>query len=217
MTEHPILFSGEMVRAILDGRKTQTRRVCVHLYDGAWCLDPDDDDEDKQKLIEACPYGVAGNRLWVRETFAVESNFNLDSEERYPPPFSDGRPIRRVEDDEFGQYWEQCHYRATDPPPYLVDTNTNDECGWKPSIHMPRWASRITLEIVNVRVEHVQEITGHDVIAEGVEFPDSETAEDAPKRWDNFKNLWNSINEKRGYGWDKNQWVWVIEFKKVTP
>lgn len=115
-----------------------------------------------------CPYGAVGDRLWMRESFVIESNFNLDSEKYYPPPFDDGRPIKRIEDDEYGTYWQQCHYSATDKLPELVNQNTGERCKWKPAIYMPRWASRITLEIVNVRVEQVQDISEEDARAEGI-------------------------------------------------
>lgn len=264
MTEHPILFSGEMVRAILGGSKTQTRRV-VRLPDHAkrpdadWIKSIHQDgggnwvawSSNEAQLVEftkkaypngegfKCPYGKVGDRLWVRETFVVESNFNLDSEENYPPPFRDGRPIKHVDNDEYGEYWEQCHYRATDPKPELVNTNTDEECVWKPSIFMPRWASRINLEIVSVCVERVQDISEEDAKAEGINFFGSSDSilegsylysanplpvkneSDSKFGWshtakDAYRVLWDSINAKRGYGWDKNPFVWCIEFRKVA-
>lgn len=236
MKERPILFSAEMVRAILGGRKTQTRRVvsppppkdwspmpklesntgrqCDAEHCGAWSHEGDADTD-----IRHCPYGTPGDRLWVRETFVVESNFNLDSEANYPPPFNDGRPIKRESDPEWGNYWKQCHYRATDELPDLIDPNTDKQCGWKPSLYMPRWASRLTLEIVKVRVERVQDISGRDVWAEGVDNGASNPAMGV--RWENmqrmtFEKLWDSINAKRGFGWNTNPWVWVIEFRRIA-
>lgn len=212
--EHPILFSGPMVQAILDGRKTQTRRV-IKPQPPHWTWNDysfDDrcinvamvDDRDGYYVIS--PYGKPGDRLWVRETWCP------------------------VDDREFGgEKW--IDYRAT--PRYESShpagwENAPDDEGalkWKPSIFMPRWASRITLEIVSVRVELLQSITPEDVRAEGIK----ESGEgywlgplagvpDYP--WGHaheaYAALWNSINADRGYGWDSNPWVWVIEFKQYN-
>ncbi|MCG3177561.1 MAG: hypothetical protein MOGMAGMI_02535 [Candidatus Omnitrophica bacterium] len=245
MPEKPIIFRGEMVRAILDGRKTQTRRVVKpqpsieddgleHLHkEGEVCLSKftgyplvikRHGKLGKITMPLDCPYGVTGDHLWVREAFVIESNFNLDSEENYPPPFKDGRPIRRVDDADYGSYWQQFHYRATDPKPELIDTNTDKECGWRPAIYMPRWASRITLEIVNVCVERLQKISDYDAEREGIaewegmfkeyDRPDSNPGLTRDARY-SFQTLWDSINAARGYSWDSNPFVWVIEFRKV--
>ena len=179
MKERPIIFSGPMVRAILDGRKTQTRRVVKP--------QPDEvkDPNAKVALItclrfyqagkeHSCPYGAPGDRLWVRETFAMES--------------------------------PTC-------PVYLADqTDKTTVERWKPSIHMPRWASRLTLEIVSVRVERSQDISEKDAAAEGCE-PKPEKDHDIFKFTKGYETLWKSIN---GFGsWALNPWVWVIEFKKL--
>lgn len=193
MKERPIIFNGEMVRAILDGRKSQTRRVVK-------CL-------DVPPVCWKCPYGVPGDRLWVRETFCIESSYEVGP---YPPPFSDGRPLNKHNGWTCGEWWEQAHYKATDPTPELEIGTGDPGVKWTPSIHMPRWASRITLEIVNVRVERVQEIDEAGAILEGV---DAEKYEKSYRYA--FSQLWDSINVKRGFGWDKNVWVWVIEFKRV--
>ena len=178
MGERSIIFNSEMVRAILEGRKTQTRRVLKPQPDhfglhncnkyplstldieGGWYGDFD----GETKIIN-CPYGKVGDRLWVRETW------------QYNP-------------------YGGIVYQAGSG---IVDC---DGRGWRSSIHMPRWASRITLEIMNIRVEKLHHITTADAVSEGT---DNKTT---------FETLWNSINEKRGYGWDKNPWVWVIKFKK---
>lgn len=184
--ERPILFSGPMVRAILEGRKTQTRRVVNHQsYFPAnrqtWPLDANG--LGAPGAI-SCPYGNPGQRLWVRETWQ-------------PGP-----------DDSVA-------YRASD------DMNHNQ---WKPSIFMPRWASRITLEVTDVRVERVQAISRLDIVAEGwphderqalqiaqvIAGLDDEVIDDASIEW--FADLWDSINAKRGYSWESNPWVWVITF-----
>lgn len=202
MKERPILFSGAMVRAILDGRKTQTRRVCkVAYHAGEWAhaAHPARDGmpvfwwdgqkgeaisgraEFTQKAYEtgaACPYGQPGDRLWVRETWNC-----IDT----------GRLTQR-------QDW--VRYRATD----------GEEMHWRPSIFMPRWASRITLEIVGVRVERVQDISEADALAEGVERVPTWAAYSMR---DKFWALWDSINGPRGYGWNANPWVWVVEFKCI--
>jgi len=168
--ERPILFKGEMVRALLEGRKTQTRRVvkvdvancCTHQCGGK-----------SEAALSHCPYGQPGDRLWVRETF-------------HPMKSSKG----------------PASYRATWPK----DDETPDE-GWKPSIHMPRWASRITLEIVAVRVERLQQISNEDCFAEGL--PADTTK--GNRTW--YADLWESINGKGS--WNVNPWVWVVEFKRV--
>lgn len=186
----PIIFSAPMVRAILADEKTQTRRVCS----GNWlrCLDPDDED-DRWTATLACPYGWPGDRLWVRETLYT----------------SDG----------------DVFYRADD---LAVDCDDQPETDhWKlsgqtiPSIFMPRWASRITLEITDVRVQRLQAISEADAQAEGVTaalFAQLWPSLPLPPAADHaFAHLWDSINAKRGFGWDANPWVWAISFRRVQP
>jgi len=196
MTERPILFSAEMVRAILDGRKTQTRRVmkvqpehtpAVELTPGGqvWAIWPSDIPSPEGKDAErfcACPYGLPGDRLWVRETWAIDVA-------EMPPIDANGNPTCR----------EVFMYRAD-----------GDEgiYKWSPSIFMPREASRITLEVVKVRAERVQDISEADIAAEGV------SAIGVMPRWA-FHELWDAINGKRA-PWDSNPWVWVIEFKRIS-
>ena len=187
MKEHPILFSSEMVRAILEGRKTQTRRIIPAKLQQ--CYSPEDEPE---AFIDWCRYGHKGDHLWVREAFAKSPKAHI-----YKADFdtSDG----------FGSS--------------VVDLNTGETCPlvWKPSIHMPRAVSRITLEIVDVRVERLLNISEQDAIAEGT-TPSIVGAEyEYLKYRTGYQNLWNSINEKRGFGWDVNPWVWVIEFKRLEP
>ena len=221
----PIIFNSEMIRAIIEGRKTIARRPLKQQPDaccyepvlnenGIWEFCADVFPEELKNYKYKCPYGKVGDKLWVRETFTIETNWTTDSNEGYPPPFKDGRPINwKNGNGDFEDYWEQCHYCATDPEPELACFSDKcrqcDENGggshWKPSIHMPRWASRITLEITDVRVERVHEITGKEVLLEGV-------GKDCvyPRRV--FEVLWNKI-----YGlndWNSNPWVWVIEFKR---
>lgn len=245
MKERPILFSAPMIRALLEGRKTVTRRE-VKKRAALDCLAAGFEPEflALPGNADLCPYGKPGDRLWVRETFTIESNRWAD--DPYSPPHKDGRPTQRYEDDK----WDQPHYKATDTEPELwYDDRDSPGCRWKPSIHMPRWASRILLEITDVRVERLQDITEAQAAAEGCFFTDygrkcghtgsgwTEVGDcpapeaHHPQRngwmWDRtasheqcldsarnaFGNLWQSV----GGDWQANPWVWVVEFKRVTP
>lgn len=210
MSEHPIIFTGEMVRAILEERKTQTRRVITHLYDGAWCLDPDDNDEDKQRLVEACLYGKPGDTLWVRETWWQETPLAVEGRKHWLVGY-DATPecYKRVP---FGiENWQKATYH-TDANAALARQEWESFVQWKkkPSIHLPRWASRITLEVVKVRVERVQDISYEDAEAEGAPIDGGTLVKNHRL---GFARLWDSINAKRGYGWDANPYVWVIQFQ----
>ena len=202
MRERPILFSAPMVRAILAGRKTQTRRVAKPrrkpslLELGAWSDAYVTDPGNRKLLMRECPFGDVDDRLWVRETWR-QSYFTT----------TDGEVVE-------GRF----RYRATDPADGVA-------AGWRPSIHMPRSASRITLEVTGVRVERLQDISESDAISEGVrqlrdgsecwvgrEGPGS-LVTPWPTARDAFRDLWQSIN---GLGsWGSNPWVWVVEFKRV--
>lgn len=199
MKEHPILFSGEMIRAIWDGRKTQTRRVirfrdvpddptCHSLWIATELNGPKrglKQWQDGDDVIH-CPYGWPGDRLWVRETWR--------------PADCPGGVLHKADCTEFG---------------LQISTRENSK-PWKPSIHMPRWASRITLEITGVRAERVQKISLDDSEAEGMGFVRTgNVAVDTDAARQFFKVTWNTINKKRGFGWGSNPWVWVIEFKRV--
>jgi hypothetical protein len=211
-----------MIKAILNGSKTQTRRVCKGKWD--W-LDPKiipDHEEGYDGLsVPAvyqkegmffwyeseypeeggfefkCPYGIPGDRLWVRETwqqfFANEippGRFAITGR----AGFTCGEKMLVT-------------YRADGEIP---DHHKYGKALWKPSIYMPRWASRITLEITNVRVERLQEISASDIAKEGLDiFP-------IPINFQKFSQLWDSINGKK-YPWSSNPWVFVIEFRKVKP
>lgn len=235
MKERPILFSAPMVRAILEGRKTMTRRVIKPQPDGWAQCSPNapvvayrnrgDDGWFVKKDEYFCPYGQPGDRLWVRESAYI-------ADPGFGPP-SDGG----VRDN--SGYLRTVGYAAT----MCADSvRCAKDFGVKltPSIFMPRWASRILLEVTAVRVERVQDISEVDAKAEGLSeitkdgrlfkygipdrdglpgtdndgWPWSEWETDPRKA---FCKLWNSINAERGYGWDANPWVWVIEFKKVKP
>lgn len=207
--ERPILFKGEMVGAILDGSKTQTRRAVKpqsailtdEMARGLGVQPP----ATENPAVTTCPYGNPGDRLWVRETFCIESSRGLD----YDPPHCDGRPIRHHQDDEWGPWWEQPHYLATDPAPEFIISTDEPGCRWRKLIFMPRWASRILLEITAVRVERLQSISEKDARAEGCPKQSS----DFPVGW--YHALWDDIN---GWGsWAANPWVWVVEFRRVQP
>ncbi len=187
----PILFSTPMVQAILDGKKTQTRRV----------IKIDDAPENWNisiagtSIVRTEPYDVklpryaTGDILWVRETFCEV-------------PYEHNHvPIK-------GGYITIPKYA------YKADSERDYTGIWKPSIHMPREAARIFLRVKTVRVERLQDITEEDAIAEGM----SKTLVDGVvfiSAKGNFHVFWDSLNIKRGYGWDTNPWVWVYEFERV--
>lgn len=219
MKVKPILFNGPMIRALLDGRKTQTRRIIKpqpkgidDMDSGTVCLAWQDGFVDVN-----CPYGKVGDRLWVRETHTFETN-QLISDPSYTPPHNDGRPVLWTDCPEWGRFWTQPHYRATDEELELDYDGDGPECRWTPSIHMRRWASRITLEITDIRVERLQDISEEDALSEGVlcpttgtefEAPVSADYKSGPKTW--FAMLWSKINGIDS--WRENPWVWVVEFK----
>lgn len=214
MRERPILFSGAMVRAILDGRKTQTRRVVRGLSDsdarligellasggttsigvgGYGSVARVTERTVTSVPLPRCPYGAPGDRLWVRETWAPVP-WKAGCE--YAPDRSDGAIGYR-----YRATWDRAHAGR-----------------WRPSIHMPRRASRITLELTDVRVERVQDISIGDVLAEGVGRDDDEA--NAGQYWREatgakYAALWDSLNAKRAAGWDVNPWVWVLDFTRV--
>lgn len=200
--ERPILFSAPMVRAILEGRKTQTRRMVKHVTSTTLgdCIDDVDGLLSRLDIApsnwEVCPFGTLGDQLYVRETWQ-HSNHPYG-------PADEGCDIFYRAD-----YWDDPHGMDGEKSP------EGKYREWRPSIHMPRWASRILLEITGVRVERLQDISDADARAEGVS-PDMDirwqSGDDTPRGM--FGELWESIN---GPGsWDSNPWVWVIEFKVVT-
>lgn len=211
MKERPILFSAPMVRAILEGRKTQTRRTMKSQpwarpepEDGLWRLYAG----DEGMAPFPCPYGQPGDRLWVRETWT--SYATMTRAER-------AKSSATYEKFLAGAYHNIVQAAADIPTPtggpeYLYGADFDAETfadlrPWRPSIHMSRRGSRILLEITGVRVERVQEISEKDALAEGCRSQIKHSAA--------FADLWDSINAKRGFGWDANPWVWVIEFKRV--
>lgn len=191
--ERPILFSAPMIKAIREGRKTQTRRIVKGL---AGIDEPDNlgDGEslwDGEKAI-TCPYGRPGDRLWVRETWGT-----IQAYDHLPPrDIPKGSPVGFKTDD-IGRWCQ---------------TGCDGAAGkWRPSIFMPRWASRITLEIVSVQVELLQEISAEDCIAEGLSTNLREHDAVCDLK-DKYRALWDSINDKN-HPWDLNPWVWAVEFK----
>lgn len=213
----PILFLAANVRAILEDRKTQTRRVVkpamVPMVEEVLRVNSHWTFEVLDGQIKS-PYGYPGDHLWVRETFALE---RFDSEIG-EPPFAADRPTLHYPGDGSewdNEYWMRPHYRATDPVPGLAYGEENDpQCKWTPSIFMPRWASRIELEIIKIHAERLQDITNTDAMAEGVR--ESHFHQRADWRdLDRYHALWESINKKNGHGWDTNPLVWVLEFKRI--
>lgn len=215
MKERPILFSAQMILALLAGQKTVTRRaIRTKLTDRFDEPRGDGDIQDGYPFVECngdyqsavcfCPYGQPGDRLWVRETFmdllgtGVEHRPTIDS------------PIQRY-----------CYSADVRPGSFADDTRKDYGLKWKPSIHMPRAASRILLEITSVRVERLQAISDEECVAEGCGIGPGAIGvkltvppgASLPRAM--FAELWKSINGASA--WDANPWVWVVEFKKVMP
>jgi hypothetical protein len=239
MKEHPLIFSAPMVRAIIDGRKTQTRRLVKIPTDAevdgtgnhGKVLFASRSNQPTGTIKISCPYGIPGHRLWVREGFWIADYYSwgtLPSGDEMSPQslvHRDGMPVFYSADGR-PPNTPNRHYpnglsggAIAAPDPYAI---------WhrKPSIHMPRWASRITLEVTSVRVERLQDITEEDILAEGVlerlhndriygEMPvgafDGKCYVDLVSLW---KSGWDSINGKRA-PWSLNPWVWVIGFEQL--
>jgi hypothetical protein len=202
--EHPILFKPDMVRAILGGSKTQTRRIIKPQPKGFWdtptrCLagdvlqcivhDPKAGNVGKvrDEYIRS-PYGPVGDHLWVCEPWQVWAEFD-----HLKPIDLPDDALRHVNYPNDGNKWDS---RVRSP------------------LHMVRPASRITLEVAGVRCERVASISRGDAMAEGCPFSNMANGPD-PRHW--FRSLWNEINGERGFGWTSNPWVWVYEFRRVQP
>jgi hypothetical protein len=242
--EHPIIFTAESVRAILEGRKTQTRRVMkpqppsieevkkrtgsgFSICSATWMGHPEQfhicgptgvalEIADLPNSYDwTCPFGVPGTKLWVRETFRLIDRKGCIIPRR---DYAKGLPKEK----------------------YVVEYKSDKDYPgpWKSPIHTPRWASRITLELTEIRVQCLQEITTDDAIAEGIlkeelpldpdnfhppgsygyvsglhPFPEGRIYQTPEKA---FRELWDSINEKRGFGWEKkNPWVWCLTFRRL--
>lgn len=202
ITERGMIFNAEMVRALLDGRKTQTRRpVKFPVHDknlGCELAGNELAGELSAGNYLNSAFGKPGDRIWVRETFQGPL-FNYEQMDEYLEDSS------KFEKPEFCQYAADGGHR-----PEYQDADDNLRHGWRPSIHMPRWASRILLEITNVRVERLKSISDGDAIREGCSTTDMKSGDCVA---DVFARLWASI-----YGdesWNSNPWVWVIELKRV--
>jgi hypothetical protein len=211
VTEKPIIFSSPMVREIIAGRKTQTRRIVK-----GRALSFLEKDRFKAEFVplpenNLCPYGY--DRLWVRETFGIEN----DSEYFGESFRTDGRPVKLVEYPDW-KYHLIPHYRATEPEPHIVSGDQgefDDRTRWQSAIHMPRWVSRLTLEIVELRIERLHDMPDGDIAAEGIDCPigylDYDDTRAAARH--SFRELWEDINGKGS--WERNMWVWVISFKRL--
>lgn len=210
MSIKPILFNTEMVRAILDGRKTCTRRLVKflsgknpkwtgYIKDGSMLYNG-----KNEPCIRTQPY-QPGDILYIRETWERFECRNCDGDERGNCP---KEPKKSVLDKTCGCYM----YRATD--------EISGDAKWHPSIHMPKEAARIWLEVTNVRVERLRDITGLSVQKEGIEVEPNECAgkfDFVSELFLLFQRLWDSTIKKSDldcYGWDANPWVWVIEFER---
>lgn len=238
MKERPIIFSGESVRAILDGRKTQTRRVVrcalnephprgggpnefgseqllgdwplsnvLEFCDGRLSYEYQTAVDDSAKDTITCPYGHPSDQLWVRETWAPAARWGGDG------TTNDRGYLNLKRSDVF--LYRADHDGGVCPI----------EGGWKPSIYMTKEACRLRLRVTGVRVERLQEITFADVISEGILEAEADCelgcygARGCPSgealTKDNFADLWDSLNEGRGFGWGVNPWVWVVEFEQI--
>lgn len=212
MTQRGMIFNAEMVRAILDGRKTQTRRpikwkqtrfteIGEREDGGYWPWS--EDAEHACDFWHPCPFGAVGDRIWVRETFCP------------------------VDDTQYGgekwvDYRATPKFEASHPAGWDSAPNDAEALKWRPSIHMPRWASRILLEITDVRVERLNAISEQDARAEGIidggclncgEPEPCGCANPEPDATDAFAYLWQSIYGQEN--WNANPWVWVISFERI--
>lgn len=237
LKERPVLFTGGNVIEIGADRKTQTRRIVkpfAHPVEGAqWCdclcgeIDPSDQPCVRCREI-ACgrsPYGTPGDRLWVRETWAAGKGYDADPAQKLRrAKVSDmhmGINIWYRADDSGPTSWNQI----SDPPRLETGkANPNARGEWRPSIFMPRWASRLQLEVTGVRVERLNSISEADAIAEGVmkdrgigcagwwrDYLNADCA--LPSAVDSYASLWESINGRGS--WKLNPWVWCITFKRI--
>lgn len=200
MKERGMIFNGDMVRAILDGRKTQTRRPVKFPFKDRNLGCELSGNELAGELSSGnylnSPFGKPGDRIWVRETFQGPL-FDIDQMDAY---CKDSAPFEKT---------QFCVYKADGKPaPEFFDADDNLHCCWRPSIHMPRWASRLLLEITSVRVERIRSMSQDDARAEGV------IAASGPMEAGlAFRELWDSIYGEES--WKANPWVWVIEFKRI--
>lgn len=226
MKERGIIFNSEMVRAILDGRKTQTRRIINpqpeltqksgFKWKGVLFGAGSDDRETNRNFAHKnCPLGKIGDRLWVRETFALLGNEDgvcVDWNDQIVYKSEEAARIYKAScEQKDGDYGLWSIPNDADWKPH-TDNHKYDGT-WRPSIHMPRWASRITLEITDVRVERLQEASDDDFKAEGYPL-ERELTGGSTDAFCWFRHLWDSVS-KPDCNYESNPWVWVIEFKRV--
>ena len=230
MKEQPILMNSAMVRALLNGSKTQTRRIVKKVglaapapqsvIDGAATY--------AGGMVAHCPYGQPGDRIWVREMWGVISH--AWDEACNLIDWAPDRPATAISEMPFGQGYYSGHviYAADGAFEWSGDDDGDGDprSAWHPSIHMPRRASRILLEIVSVRVERLKDISDADIVAEGI---DMEALAESQDRYDivckgsgasgraTERSAWRDLWESTGGDWDANAWCWAITFKRVAP
>ncbi len=204
MTERPIRFLTDMVKAILEGRKTMTRRVIKPQpikrtdYCGGYILETKKATTSIKSFNEGlyqdiCPFGKVGDKLWVRETWDFRPMAGRSAIIGY-------KADRSSKGFTVPEGFNQLVYEPT---------------RYRPSIHMPKWASRITLEILDIRVEKLHQIEDKDCYAEGINcFEAQHLPEPHLTPTEVFRNLWNSLHKKQ-YRWEDNPWVWCISFKRL--
>jgi hypothetical protein len=206
--ERPILFKLAMVRAILAGQKTQTRRIVKNQEDMEF--DPNDPtygpywynyacDADGEELKVRCPYGKPGDRLWVREKYM-----------KAKCPITMTGAVQVTRGPAIDEKWQYCAWYEDSPDPGGLPIRE----GWKSPIFMPRWASRITLEITAVRVERIQSISGPDCWAEGIKYA-AWPPECYGSTVECYRDLWQSIHGLES--WEANPYVWVLDLQRITP
>lgn len=228
MKERPIIMGADSVRAILDGRKSMTRRVVKPQPSVTYHWSGDTYEEDGMlkavlpskpsihfDYIPKCPYEI-GNRLWVKEAWrdrfgTAYANYGTGN----------AYPIDDISEVDYksggnGYFIGGCIFRDDE-----LSAKWEEWSKWKSPLFMPRWASRITLEITDIRVERVNDISEEDAIAEGI-FPKYERVPNQCTELSNnvveeYADLWDSLNAKRGFPFKNGPWVWVIEFKVVQP
>ncbi|MHB8953533.1 MAG: hypothetical protein ACYC4U_11235 [Pirellulaceae bacterium] len=234
MKEHPILFSGPMVRAILEGRKTMTRRVCDRVAGFGKVTEFGVSDTPgydvrfrdrrmlwnelrREELLNLCPYGKSGDRLWVRETWGQTADANGVGLVCYLADKTAFHMLCECDGDGDPCGHGRKHYEPQVPW---------DQIKSRPSIHMPRWASRLTLEVTSVHAERLQDITEAAAIAEGfIKLPATgravltKGAQYFGDYWSSarsgFHELWDTLNAKRGLPWESNPYVWVVAFRRL--
>ena len=230
-----------MIRAILDGSKTQARyaikpQPTVQLYSvnggPEWTYpDPRDPDVPDWGRVRRCPYGADGDRMWVKETWQevhplrAGGRYSQEGRAGIPgPPSVNYRVVYRADGDGIpALYHTSGHpYRTLDPNESNLAGIAHED-GWSSSVHMPRWASRITLEITGIRVERLHDITEEGAKAEGIHVATghmfrplgSKEPMQLYTHRQAFAALWDELNHKRGYGWESNPFCWVVEFRQI--